>query len=144
MIQKYAEKEDAIQELWNTFSNVASELRKRMASETLKTSLKPLEIKVMDIVASNEGISINQIAESMEVTGAWVTGLVNGLCENGYIVKQRNRTDQRTVRLSLTKHGQEKLKQARAVYRGALAEMMGKLSERDINELIRILKILQE
>ncbi len=72
------------------------------------SDLSSREIHLIEGVGQNEGImTISSTAELLEITLASVTVMVNKLESQGYINKQKDKIDGRSVRLSLTEKGRE-------------------------------------
>lgn len=77
-----------------------------MIKEIADSSLSMREIHLIEIVGkSKSGITISKIAHAFSITLASVTALVNNLVSKGYLEKNQNETDKRSIRVFLTKKG---------------------------------------
>lgn len=58
---------------------------------------------VLRFVCKNNSTNAKKIADSLNITSSAATQLVNGLVENGYLIRKENSSDRRISHLSLSK-----------------------------------------
>lgn len=80
------------------------------------------------------------LANIMGITQATMTPLIDKLEKKGYVNKETSPTDKRAKLLSLTPKGEEVLFASMEKERAGLVKLLNVLGEEDTEELIRILK----
>jgi MarR family transcriptional regulator, organic hydroperoxide resistance regulator len=63
-------------------------------------------------LGKHDGITQSELAETIEVTQATLTNILNRMEASGLVTRQRDSEDARCSRIHLTEEGREKLKQA--------------------------------
>lgn len=87
--------------------------------------LRPAEFSMLLIIAHNAGVTQKQLAQALALPAPKVTVLLDRLGEKGLLLRERNTTDKRSMRVHLTQEGQ------------ALAENGHQISLRMENDLLR-------
>ena len=94
-------------ELWHTLSRVIRSRKKIIEKELEGLSLKPMELRVLLSLSREDSIPMNSLAARNDVTGPWITGIVDDLESKGYATKIRSSSDRRIIRVSFTPKGLE-------------------------------------
>ena len=129
-------------ELWELLSQVFRNGRKRLEKELQKISMKPTEIKVLHSISTQRATQMNNLSDSLGITGPWITGVVDDLVSKGYVKKIRSKSDRRMVSLSITPSGSKILSEGMLIYNGLLEEVLSVLPEGGVEELKEILEAL--
>ena len=79
-------------ELWELLSQVFRNGRKRLEKELQKISMKQTEIKVLYSISTQHATQMNNLADSLGITGPWITGVVDDLVSKGYVNKFRSKS----------------------------------------------------
>ncbi len=87
-------------------------------------------------------VSLGEVSERMFLHTSTVSGIVDRLEVAGYLVRQRDAEDRRTVRLQLTDKGNEAVAQAPPSAFGFLIEELGRLPEAQLREISRSMQTL--
>lgn len=66
-------------------------------------------MRLLDIIASQEGVTPGDLAKTIDVRPPTLTEMLNRLENENLIDKSKDKSDQRIVRLSVTKEGQTRL-----------------------------------
>lgn len=74
-------------DLWHSFSNVYRNGKKRIERELEKHSIKTLELRLLFSISKEGKCPIGSLASEINVTSAWVTGIVEDL-ESKKLVKE--------------------------------------------------------
>ncbi|TDB75758.1 MarR family winged helix-turn-helix transcriptional regulator [Micromonospora sp. KC723] len=72
--------------------------------------LTPAGMRVLFILARTEDATHREVAEHCFVRPATLTGIVDTLERDGFVVRRRDTTDRRSVQLALTDKGREHLR----------------------------------
>lgn len=85
------------------------------------------QLWVMQELDEHPGLRVGELARRMAIHQTTVSNLLYGLEKRGLIGKERDRSDQRVVKLSLSENGKALLDAAPKPARGLLPEAMRKL-----------------
>jgi DNA-binding MarR family transcriptional regulator len=94
------------------------------------------------IKTTEEPMGINQVAERLYLSGAFVTNEVNKLVADGLIEKSTHPDDGRRVQLALTEHGVNRLIRLAALQRPVNDEFFGMLTREEFKLLSQLLSRL--
>ncbi|GAA0340829.1 MarR family transcriptional regulator [Streptomyces olivoreticuli] len=107
------------------YSLSAADSRLRGRATRTPGALSLTHARALRILAERGPLSIGQLAEATETTGAATTQLVNGLVTAGYVTRERPPGDKRSVVVALTDAGrrrhEERERALADALRGALA-----------------------
>ena len=131
-------------ELWDLLNAVSASFKRIIGMQMDPTSLKPIEIKMLNLLNSKGGMQINAIAEELSVTGPWITGIVKALQQKGYVKKVRNEGDRRRLNVTITPSGKKILVRSMDTYLKAVGGLLDKLSSEDIEEFKRLLSKISD
>ncbi len=90
------------------------------------------------------GLGISEINSFYGVSSATMTGIVDTLEREGYVVRTHSREDRRRVILKLTKQGQLFMRRFIPVHSSNLRNMMQSFSNEDLKDLMRLNERLVE
>ncbi len=126
-------------ELWHSFSKVYRNGKKRIERELEKHSIKTLELRLLFSISKEGGCPIGTLASEINVTSAWVTGIVEELENRNLVKKHRNANDRRIIDVSLTPAGKKLVKTGMKIYESLVEEAIKDLSLEELKEFERIL-----
>jgi DNA-binding MarR family transcriptional regulator len=96
--------------------------------------------RMLQLVSFNPRRRVGDLAESLELTTAGATRMVDRLEEQGYVRRLREREgDQREVYVALTNAGERALAEADAIYRQRIAATLESLTEAERMQLAALL-----
>jgi MarR family transcriptional regulator, organic hydroperoxide resistance regulator len=95
--------------------------------------------QVLVLLGRTDNLPLRDVAERCYVSSATVTGVVDTLERDGLVVRERDTTDRRVVRVRLTKPGRHRLEAAWWDVNDAMTAIFGDLSERDEKVVRRFL-----
>ena len=131
-------------EIWHFLLRVIHNGKKRMEQDLEKLGVKPTEIRVLYSISLDGETTMNSLAARNDVTGPWITGLVDELETKGYVTKARSTSDRRVVKVSITEAGTEILKKGFVVYNNLVDLALKGLSESDLDEFRKILSSIEK
>ncbi|MEH2560117.1 DNA-binding MarR family transcriptional regulator [Bradyrhizobium algeriense] len=91
---------------------------------------------------AEEPMGVNQVAERLYLSGAFVTNEINKLVSDGLIEKTPHPGDGRRVQLALTQHGVSRLIRLAALQRPVNDALFGMLTREDFKVLSQLLSRL--
>lgn len=131
-------------ELWDIMARVFRKGKRAIRRELERISIKPTELKVLESIAKEGDCQMNSIALEINVTGAWITGVVDELERRGLVLKNRSSTDRRIIRVSITDSGKSTLEKAKNVYQGFIKSTLMNLDQDEMNEFRHLLSLIEE
>lgn len=87
--------------------------------------------------------TMSQVAEALRLHPSTVTVLVDGLVSHGLVNRKADPKDRRIVRVSETAKGRRNHERHKTHMRARLAEMLGDLTDTDVQRLTEGLQILR-
>jgi DNA-binding MarR family transcriptional regulator len=109
--------------------------------------LTPTQGQILNLLVSNGGVGLSEIAKNLGVTAATASDAVAALVDKGLVQKTRSPTDGRAIEITLTNPGQQAAGQT-ATWSNFLLTSMDELTAEEkvifLRGLIKIIKKLQE
>jgi len=102
------------------------------------------EHNALRMLSANEGCDISTFATSIGVSQPTATVTVDRLVEAGYATRTPCTADRRVTRLHLTDNGRDVVERSKEAHRIILTPYVERLSRGEQEELIRILKKMNE
>jgi DNA-binding MarR family transcriptional regulator len=102
------------------------------------------QLWVMQELHEHSGLRVGEIANRLAIHQTTASNLLDSLERRGYLVKTRDREDQRVVKLALSEQGKELMLRAPAPTRGLLTDALRKLDASDLLKLNEGLQALLE
>lgn len=86
---------------------VAQEIHAKYMKALLPFGLSPLQLNILHVLdhGPKEGLTVNQIRKMQIEENPNISRVLNKLMEKGYIIKSRNKLDQRVVYIQITEQG---------------------------------------
>jgi len=100
------------------------------------------QLSVISILAKNGKQKVSDISKKMGLSDSTVSGILDRLEQKGIIERKRNKDDRRVVKIYLSKGSQEICQEFHRKREEYFAHLLKKLSEQEINDIIKGLKIL--
>ena len=140
------ELENPIHTAFMLFMQTANAVQK-LSDSTLykKCGLSTSKFAVLQILdVSNGTMTPSEIARWILRERHNVTTLVSRMKREGFVEVEPSTTDRRSVNIILTDKGRVKLKEAQPVAAGIVDQVMGSMSERNTNSLMKLLGIVRK
>lgn len=131
-------------ELWHSFSRVSRSGRRTMEHELEKLGLKPMEVRVLLALLRNGPSTMNALSSETDVTGAWITGVVDELEKRDYVTKTRSLRDRRVINVELTGKGRDALQEGIKVYTRLIEMSLSNLNKDEIGQFRMILQKIEK
>ncbi|SHO52712.1 MarR family winged helix-turn-helix transcriptional regulator [Desulfopila aestuarii] len=110
--------------------------------------LSSAKIWMLHEISANSGLKVSELAGALSIHPSTCSNMLDKLEDMQLIARDRSRSDQRSVHLSLTEKGQNLLVQAPIPHQGELNTALAKLSETQLlnletglDDLLQALKI---
>lgn len=91
-----------------------------------------------------DGVKAGTLTENMHVVPGRMTDILKSLEYKGFIIRKREESDKRIVKVYITEQGQKEAEEKRQQIHREYQGLIKKLGEKDTLEFIRLLKIVLE
>ena len=135
---------DALVEFADKVLEISREFMKYYAEGAYKMRLTLSQIAILDILSSSKESKMSDMARSMNVTTAAMTGTVDRLVRDGYVTRTNDPADRRVVKIKLTNKGSAVVKSALENKKRVITKMLGVLTQRERDEYLKILTRIRE
>ena len=102
------------------------------------------QMMVLFLLSQNGELTMGQISQMLDLTPRAITGLMKGLEQKKYIVRTKDKKDQRVIWVKLTPAGTSFMKIARPDTAAKLTSLFSVLSKKEQVELVRIIEKLTD
>jgi DNA-binding MarR family transcriptional regulator len=130
-------------DLWKVFSSVARNGRKVFSQELERMGLKVMEMRVLHYLHKEGPSTMSALSSDLDVTGPWITGLVDELEKRNLVTKERSSTDRRVVNVALTEEGEGAVHKGYRVYTEIQNMLFDELSPEEFRQFVSIMSKLE-
>lgn len=130
--------------LEETMSVMAKSFSRHGTNELFKGKITLPQFLAMDYLHRNGESRMTDLARSMSVTTAGMTGIVDRLVKYGYVARGLEPKDRRVIKTKLTQKGEAIVAKIRGQRRKMITHAFGKISEKDRNAYLRIVTKVRE
>ena len=123
---------------------IMREFVRRNTGEFLKTKITLPQFIVLDHLHHCRETKMSDLAECMNVSTAAVTGIVDRLVRDKYVVRFNGVEDRRVVNIKLTPSGEAAIKKAIGERKKMIMDVLEVLSQKERAEYLRILTIIKD
>lgn len=120
------------------------EFSKRQANELYKGKITLPQFLILDFLNRQGESQMTHLANFMHVTTAAMTGIVERLVRDGYLVRVYETKDRRIIKVKLTSKGNELVKRINQQRQRMIIKIFGNISEDDRKDYLRILMQIKE
>jgi DNA-binding MarR family transcriptional regulator len=117
---------------------------RRFRNVESQTGLTPERIELMALLEREGELTAGELAKELRVSRPAITRMLKGLEEDGFIRRETNQLDGRSINTRLTSTGLRALHRGRANRVRAMADRLRGRSERDLAQLEAGLMVLGE
>lgn len=132
-------RKDLILEFTRSFRYLVRSVRQDFAVE-FEGYIPFNEFTVLRALEDERTLRVSDVARRLNATNSYVTLTSEKLVKKGYIVRERNDTDRRTVYLTLTDEGLSLVKKMDEIVYAYFNKTFGDISNEEMNTVIQILK----
>lgn len=118
--------------------------KRQVCGELFKGKVTLPQLLVLDFLDAKGASKMKDLALFMNVSTAAVTGIVERLVRDNYVLRSYDPKDRRIVRVGLTNKGSELFKKINRGRRQIIVEIFSKISEADRQNYLRILLEIKE
>jgi DNA-binding MarR family transcriptional regulator len=101
----------------------------------VKDDIWPQHFSIMKILNDSGPTNISSMADWLRIERSQMTHMVNKLEKKGYISREGNGSDRRSVKISITEKGREAYAEWLLAIRKRMENIIGCLTDEEINEM---------
>ena len=116
---------------------IEAEIRRRLRAR-FGVTLPRFDL-MAQLARAPDGMTLSDISKRMMVSNGNVTGLVERLVESGHLARRASPFDRRAQNIGLTDLGRAEFRVMAAAHEAWIAEMFGDLTNREVEDLMRLL-----
>ena len=123
-------------------NQIESRVRQNLQS-SFDTTLPRFDL-MAQLERAPQGLKMSELSQRMMVTGGNVTGITDGLEEEGLVVREIASADRRVFRVKLTAEGQRQFRRMAAEHERWVIDLFGALSPKQKKQLMDLLGELKD
>ncbi len=135
---------DLAAELFATVGRFRRQVRRSGGRPAIGSGLPESQAELLRLVGRQPAISIRQAAAELGLAANTASTLVSRLSADGLLVRTVDPDDRRVGRLRLTQTAQAVADESRAARRAALAAVLERLDDHQIDSLTKGLEVMSE
>jgi MarR family 2-MHQ and catechol resistance regulon transcriptional repressor len=94
-----------IEEIMASFHAMRNKMYSHVAQSGSKDCITHSQLFVLAIIEQHRNIGIKEISKKLNISSSAATQLVDGLVENGYVIRKADSKDRRALQLDLSTKG---------------------------------------
>jgi DNA-binding MarR family transcriptional regulator len=123
---------------------IMREFARRQVNELCKGKITLPQFLILEFLHREGDSGMSRIASFMQVSTAAITGFMDRLVREGYVVRIYNPKDRRAINAKLTSKGNKLVTKINEQRRQMILCTFGKVSETDRNDYLRVLTKIRD
>ena len=128
----------------NDMAAISKEFMRQQAGEFYKVKVTLPQLAILELLYRNGELKMSDMARSLNVTTAAMTGIVDRLFRDGYVTRITVPDDRRVIKIKLTPKGSEVTKNTIKQKRCLVTRIFSTLSHTEREEYVKILTRIRE
>jgi DNA-binding MarR family transcriptional regulator len=120
------------------------EFAKRQLKELYKDNITLPQCLILEFIHREGELKMTDLANSMGVTTAAMTGIIDRLVRDGYIARNFDPQDRRVIKVKLTTKANTLVKRINQQKRQMVIKIFGKISASDRQDYLRIVTQIKD
>jgi DNA-binding MarR family transcriptional regulator len=133
-----------INEVADLLHSAAIHVLRRSSEQDSSAGISSARLSALSVIVLRGPLTLGALADAEGVRSATMTGIVNGLVEEGLVRRRPHGSDRRAVLVEATGAGRRLLNRARLKRIDAVAAKLTDLSARDLEIVRRAAELLEE
>ena len=123
---------------------ISREFMRQQTGEFYKAKITLPQLAILDLLNRGGELTMSDIARSMNVTTAAMTGIIDRLVRDAYVVRVYDPDDRRVIKIKLTPKGSKVVRGILEQRRKIITKIFGVLSQGEREEYLKILTRIRE
>ena len=128
----------------NDMAAISKEFMRQQAGEFYKVKVTLPQLAILELLYRNGELKMSDMARSLNVTTAAMTGIVDRLFRDGYVTRITVPDDRRVIKIKLTSEGDKVTKNTIKHKRHLVTRIFSTLSHTEREEYVKILTRIRE
>lgn len=135
---------DKTYEIIALFKEIREAVKKTMISNFKNSDLTSSQWMLLGLLLKNGKMKMSDLSKNMGLSNSTVSGIVDRLEKQGYVVRIRDEKDRRKVYVEITYKFHEVAKKSHMSIEKSIEKKLKNITEEEINKVIEGLKILKK
>lgn len=135
-----ADRKQLIERILHSFHAIQNQIKAKAGNLGHKNGITHSQWFILKIIEHYKNRSIKDIAGTLEISSSAATQLVDGLVKSGYVIRQEDPKDRRSVRLELSAKGKKHLIATNEKRITEMAGLFDALTDKELEEYLRLQK----
>jgi len=123
---------------------ISKEFFRRQSGDFYRMKITLPQFVVLDVLNRSGGSRMSDLAHTLNVTTAAITGIVDRLVRGGYIVRTSDPKDRRIVKVKLTTKGMMIAQKSIDHRKNMMKDIFGVISQEEREEYLKILTHIRD
>ncbi|WP_099158885.1 MarR family winged helix-turn-helix transcriptional regulator [Virgibacillus ndiopensis] len=132
-----------IRDIIFSFREVNRFFYKQMWQHANELGVTIVQLQILKILSEEPNLSLLSLTKKMSAGKSTISSTVDRLVKADYVKRERSTEDRRAIILNLTPLGEEKKKEAHALFMQRLSKLH-EISDSDVEQLIEIHQLIKE
>ena len=137
-------KSSKLSELTSLFFTTRQIIKQQLPSDGKSDPNTWLRFETLRFIAGSKDPTMQDVARYLRIKAPSATSLIANLAKSGLVSRKGEKSDKRIVRISLTSRGTKEVKNYMDRAALMMRQAFSKLDDREINELVTILRHLRD
>ena len=135
-----ADRKKLIEEIEASFYAIKNKMRAKIARGRHKDCVTHSQFFVLTMIERRRDIGIRAISKNFNISSSAATQLVDGLVENGYVVRKAGLKERRVLRLELSPKGRKRITDLKNKRAKIIAALFDALNDEELKIYLRLHK----
>ncbi|MCT1577266.1 MarR family transcriptional regulator [Oceanobacillus kimchii] len=135
--------EEKITKIIHSFREVNRFFYKQMWHHANDLGITVVQLQTMKYISEQPNISLQQLAEKMNINKSTVSSTVDRLVKASFIKREQSTSDRRAINLNLTEEGKKKEAEGKKLFHARLHKL-SEVSDEDTESLFRLHQLIKE
>lgn len=124
--------------------DIDSTIYSSVLKQLKKFELTPQQMNIMRYLGHKREMTVSEICEAMGLTKGTVSGILNRMDKQGYIIKRKNLDDKRNTYISFTEDGKKLAKEVMKHFNEAYEKVFINIESSKLDEFKTILEEISQ
>lgn len=129
-----------IEEFMASFHAMKNKMHTQGIQPESKDHITHSQLFVLAIIERNRDIGIKEISEKLNISSSATTQLVDGLVENGYVVRKADLKDRRALQLELSAKGNKQIAELKNKRIKMMETLFDALNDKELETYLKLHK----
>ena len=131
-----------VEEMSDLLRQINRKMQRYFFEHVREAGLTPPHVWTLRALCREPGLGVSELARRIGTAKSHVSGIVDRMVKDGYLVKERDPQDRRLIRLSPTARARDFWEALRRTHRSALEAPLGRLSPDELEQMLMSLRRL--